>query len=166
MRSTKRIIITVILLVAIVAVNAFSGVLLFRFFTSGDEDGEQDTVFPAPDKIYVYNGDAIVETVSKNDYDYIVTDINTRSNYLEYFSDIQSLETKTEMYIEYKYSELEYVTYDLQMERTTVKASSIRFILTGDDHGKIVIVTDNGEIILEKLSPSPNLIEKIKGLTS
>lgn len=165
MRLTKKNTIIIILVTAILAVNISSVVLIFCY-SSNKSDSKKETVFPDPDIITVYNGDAVVEITAKYDYDYIVTDINKRINYLEYFDEIESLEVNTETYIEYKYSELKNVTFNLSIERRTVKVSSIRFILTGNDHGRIVIVTDSGEVILEKLSPNGELIKRVKNLTT
>lgn len=186
MRLTKNNTVVIILVVAIIVVNVITLIHIVRYYnvnevhtrseSAATEDNKQNDdgvtkktqdIFSVPDKIIAHFENKTIVLDNGKDFDYIVAQNMERGKFCEYFTALDPIDLENENYLEYLYSTgKKEINLELKLERRTVTANSICYVLTGINNGKFVIKTTEGYITLGTLNMNSELISRVKLLTA
>ena len=164
--KNKPIVVIIILLIMIIAVNTFF--IIKSLINKNKESQEYYTVFDKPDKITVFIEDkAITELYCDDTLFERIIDLNAlRGHSLQYFNEL-FLSNENEgdsLCIEYGFDIEREIALTFALEKRLVSTDCIKFILTGENNGILVIETEEGSVLAGKLNPSAELIETVRTL--
>ena len=177
--SKIRLIVFILLLVATVAVNAVTVSIIVRHYTDDNSAEHSSTnensgdkvptisenaiypVFGTPEKIIIH-GDGKTLTIAKDDEEFNeILEMNEhRTMFIKEYTKTGLFDEKNidAYYMEFVYDEpLKLSLYGVD----EYEASSIIFVLTGVNHGKIKFEAGGQFHAIEKLAVDPELIVKI-----
>ncbi len=165
MRSTKVLVLSALLIIAIIAVNVVTVVYLISNNAPDSEtDNGEVELSHVPDTMIIHgeNGESYrSDGVHSNRIIDIATTNKSRNAAGEYFMEYDSI-TPNEtgaVYVEYLFDENVTFAVDLQFERRIITTKQIYFIMTGEYNGMFCVNTDEGLKTFGRLNPDQYLLE-------
>ena len=162
MKCRKKIIIALLIL-AIVAVNIFTGIIIYK-----KQNQSNNLSFGRPDYILLFKDGKQIEIKRDGKVYKSIIELNEkRDDYTESFAAVEFSQDKNNgIHLEYVFEEIFdiklNISEDSKEQIKTYSVFGISFVLTGEDHGIMVLQTTKGEIALEKLNANAQLIKLIK----
>ncbi len=164
--SIKNKSVSFFLIIAIVGINVLTAICVLVFILP---ISTTDSTFGTPTKITVYRGETVVELTESDKLHHEIlnslsSDFSSIAIFREVSGELITLDQSAEelLYVTFQYENPHSLHIVTEAGKVNLPVSSIRFTLTGVNHGTFWIESKTDKLILGTLPINPNLISVCK----